>query len=30
MHVLGNYSIDSEIARMAVKGKGDFDLDICK
>lgn len=30
MHVLGNYSIDGKIARMIIKGQGDFDLDICK
>ncbi|XP_022160867.1 putative beta-carotene-binding protein [Myzus persicae] len=28
MHVLGNYSIDGKIARMVIKGQGDFDLDI--
>ncbi|XP_050434117.1 protein takeout [Adelges cooleyi] len=28
MHVLGNYSIDGRIVRMAIKGHGDFDLDI--
>ncbi|KAE9540064.1 hypothetical protein AGLY_005316 [Aphis glycines] len=30
MHVMGNYSIDGQIARMVIKGRGDFDLDICK
>uniref|UniRef100_A0A2S2PCV0 Uncharacterized protein n=1 Tax=Schizaphis graminum TaxID=13262 RepID=A0A2S2PCV0_SCHGA len=30
MHVLGNYSIDGKIAKMIIKGQGDFDLDICK
>ncbi|XP_008182819.1 putative beta-carotene-binding protein [Acyrthosiphon pisum] len=28
MHILGNYSIDGKIARMVIKGQGDFDLDI--
>jgi hypothetical protein len=30
MHIVGNYSIDGKIARMVIKGQGDFDLDICK
>ncbi|KAF0763199.1 putative beta-carotene-binding protein, partial [Aphis craccivora] len=28
MHVMGNYSIDGQIVRMIIKGRGDFDLDI--
>ncbi|XP_050548948.1 uncharacterized protein LOC126910429 [Daktulosphaira vitifoliae] len=28
MHILGNYNLDGKIVRMAIKGQGDFDLDI--